>query len=210
MIRALLFGVALALVGVGAHAQTPTASAPVVTVAPTPAVTVPGQTIQPVTAAPAPAVVVPSSSFLNVGAAFGKLQPYVESIVGSLLSLAIGWLFFLARTKLNLSIDQSHRDALAAFLLRQASSLVADGFVKVTGLKVQVDSAALRNAALLGEQVVGDAVKFFGLSPANLAERIVDKLPQVPAVAAAMSADTVATATVATATTAAVVMAAGR
>lgn len=206
MIRALLFGVVLALAGIGAHAHAQTSTAPIAApsvVAPIPAATVPDQVV-------APAVVAPPSSFLNVGAAFGKLQPYVESVVGSLLSLAIGWLFFLARTKLNLSIDQSHRDALTAFLLRQASSLVADGFVKVSGLKVEVDSVALRNAALLGEQVVGDAVKFFGLSPASLAERIVDKLPQVPAVAAAMSADTVATATVATATTAAVVMAAGR
>lgn len=126
---------------------------------------------------------------INVGAAFGALEPYVNSLVGLAISALVGWLLYLAKSKLNLSIDDSMRDALQTWLTRQAQSLVADGAVKVSGLTIEVKSAALASAANLAIKEIPDAAKHFGMTPERLAEMIKDKLPAVPAVASAAKPD---------------------
>lgn len=135
------------------------------------------------------ATVVPAhADALNVGAAFATLAPYIDSVVGALLTALVGWVLYLAKTRLNVSIDDSARDALQTWLLRQASSLVADGAVKLNGLQVQVSNPALASAANVALQDIPDALKAFGLTPDKLQQMIVDKIPHVPAVAAAVAA----------------------
>lgn len=154
------------------QAQAPAATA----VAPAPA--------QAAAPAPPPSQAAPGG-VLDVGAAFGWLAPYVDTTVSAVLSALVGWVLLLLKSKLNLSVDQSHRDALQSFVLRQASSLVADGFVRMQGLKVTVDSTALRNAAELAGRFTQEAVQHFGITPQTLQEMIVDKIPHVPTVASA-------------------------
>lgn len=125
---------------------------------------------------------------IEIGQAFGTaLQPYIDAAVQALIAALVGWVLILAKNKLNVSIDDSRRDAVVTFLKRQASSLLADGAVKLKGVKIEVDNAALANAANKALDAIPDALKHFNLSPAALQERIVDMLPKEPAVAAAQA-----------------------
>lgn len=127
---------------------------------------------------------------INIGQAFGPLvQPYVDAAVQALIAALGAWVVWILKTKLGINIDEQHRDALVSAAQRQASSLVADGFVKIEqNGKVAVDSAALANAANAALLAVPDAAKHFDIeSPAAFAQRIVDALPHVPAIAGAQA-----------------------
>lgn len=121
---------------------------------------------------------------IEIGAALGGLQDYVNAIVTIAITALVGWVLYLVKSKLNISIDDSMRDALQTWLQRQASSLVADGAVKVRGLKIDVSNQAVADVANLALKEIPDAAAHFGLTPDKLAEMIKDKIPHVPAVAA--------------------------
>ena len=121
---------------------------------------------------------------IELGAALGGLQDYVNALITIAITALVGWVLYILKTKLNISIDDSMRDALQTWLQRQASSLVADGAVKVSGLKIDVKSDAVANVANLALKEIPDAAAHFGLTPDKLAEMIKDKIPHVPAVAA--------------------------
>lgn len=111
----------------------------------------------------------------------------VQGGIAAVISILVGWLFVTLQKKFKIDIEAKHRDALTAFLQRQASSLVARGAVKVQGLKVEVASDAVAVAANTALHAIPDALKFFGLTPEVLQKRIVDMLPQQPAIAQAQA-----------------------
>lgn len=117
----------------------------------------------------------------------GGLAEAVTAIVSAGIAALAGWLFAIVRRKWHIDIAAGHRDALVTFLQRQASSLIAQGAVKVSGVKVEVSNQALADAANLALRSIPDAMKFFNLTPADLASRIVDMLPKEPAVAQAQA-----------------------
>jgi hypothetical protein len=122
---------------------------------------------------------------INIGQALGPvLQPYVDAAVQALIVIGIGWLSWFFKTKLNINIDQGHADALARFAQGRANSLIADGFVKMNGLQVTVDNAALASEVNAAATMIPDAVAHFGITPDQLAAKIKDAIPQVPAGAA--------------------------
>lgn len=127
-------------------------------------------------------------SVVDVGQAFGWLEPYVNSAVGSLMLAGLAWLGTLLHQKFNVDLDAGARDALQSYARRMASSLVADGFVKLDGLKVDVHSEALANAANGSKDSVPDALKRFGIEPDDVGKMIVDYVHHVPTVAATAAA----------------------
>jgi hypothetical protein len=137
---------------------------------------------------PAPASPV-GGGVLNIGQAFGPfLQPYVDATVQGLIAALGGWVVWILKTKLGINVDAQHRDAIISAVQRQASSLVADGFVKIDQSgKIQIDNPSLYYSAQAAMAAVPDAVKHFGLTPQALADRIVDALPHVPSVAGAQA-----------------------
>src|SRR6185312_10906582 len=80
----------------------------------------------------------PSGGLIQLSA-FGWLEPYVDSVVQALILAGLSW---LAKSKYTQWMDQSARDALATFTKNTASSLIADGFVRMQGKSVTVSSAA--------------------------------------------------------------------
>jgi hypothetical protein len=120
--------------------------------------------------------------------AFGWLQPYVETVVSAGIMFALGWLAWILKTKWGIEIDAEQRDALHTFLARQAASLVADGFVKVDGLKIAVPSSVLATAANSAGTAIPAAMAHFGLTPEKIGQMIIDKIPAVPSVAAVAGA----------------------
>lgn len=126
---------------------------------------------------------------INVGQAFSDaVAPYVDAAVNALILAAVGWGLAWFRQKTGLEVDQAHRDALVTALQRQAGSLIADGEAKMSGLKVTVGNAALAKAANEALRAVPDAAKHFGLTPENVAARIVDMIPQTTAGAQVVAA----------------------
>lgn len=116
---------------------------------------------------------------IEIGQILGPfLQPYVDEIVNALILGAVGWVVSMIHKKTGIQIDESHRDALVRALQNQAGSLIADGFVKVSGAKITVDNKALAESANEVLAVVPDAVEHFGLKPDYIAKRIVDIIPQ--------------------------------
>ncbi len=134
----------------------------------------------------APAVAVAAE--VNVGQALnGSLQEIINATITGLIAVLVGWVAIVLKNKFNIDIEARHREALTAFLQRQASSLVAAGSVKLEGVKVEVKSEALAAAANSALAAIPSALAFFGLTPARIQDMIVDMVPKQPAIAAAQA-----------------------
>lgn len=122
---------------------------------------------------------------IDVGQDFGSWQPFVNTLVGGLLSAGLSWLGYLLHKKFNITITAEQRDALQTALMNQASSLIADGAASLKGKKIEVSDPKLAQAVDELKKSVPAAVKFFNLDTPDgqkaLADKIVDKIPQVPA-----------------------------
>jgi hypothetical protein len=125
---------------------------------------------------------------ISFGPLLGPLQPFVDALVSGLITAIVGWVLYVVKQKLNISIDDSMRDAFITWAKGQASSLVADGAVKVSGLQVSVESKALAMAANTILKLVPDAARHFNITPELAAQKIVDMIPHVPTVAAVAAA----------------------
>lgn len=113
--------------------------------------------------------------------AFGWLEPYVDTLVQLLIAAGFSW---FAKSRYSSYLDDTSRAALETFLKNRASSLIADGFVKMNGKVVDVHSQALADEANKAGAMIPGALKRFGLTPDVVAQKIVDAIPQVPAGAA--------------------------
>ena len=137
-------------------------------------------------------VMPPDNSVIDVGQAFGALAPFINSAVGVIITAGLGWLGTLLHKKFNIDIDAGARDALTTFLQRQASSLVADGAVKLNGLQVEVHNPSLAKAANEAITAIPGTLKRFGITPEKVSsvigDMIVDYVHHVPAVASVAAA----------------------
>lgn len=125
---------------------------------------------------------------IDIGQALnGSLQDIINGAVAALIAALVGWVAIVVKSKFSIDIEARHRDALTAFLQRQASSLIADGAVKLSGVKVEVKSEALAAAANTALAAIPGVLKFFGLTPEKIQGMIIDMLPKQPAVAQAQA-----------------------
>lgn len=127
-----------------------------------------------------------SAASIDIGLALGEtVQQVVQLIVTSAITALVGWGGYLLTKFTGIKIEAMHRETLRLFLERQASSLVAQGVVKLKGVKIEVDNVALANAANTALQAIPQAAAFFGLTPAMIAEKIVSVIPNQPAISEA-------------------------
>lgn len=125
---------------------------------------------------------------IDIGQAFGNsVQEIVNAAITAALAGLVGWVAWIFKSKFNIDIEARHREALTAFLQRQASGLVAAGAVKVQGLKLEVQNEQLAMAANSAIASIPMAMQFFGLTPARIQQMIVDLLPKQPAIASAQA-----------------------
>jgi uncharacterized membrane protein len=123
---------------------------------------------------------------INIGQALnGSLQEIINAAVTAVIAALVGWVLVIVKSKFNIDIEARHREALTAFLQRQASGLVAMGAVKLEGVKIEVKNEALAAAANTALAAIPGALAFFGLTPAKIQQMIVDLIPKEPAVAQA-------------------------
>lgn len=134
----------------------------------------------------APVVVVPpGGSIINVGGVFGPLiEPYVNSLIGAMLTALATWILWFVKNKIGINIDQAQADVYLRAAKNQASALIAAGFVQIEkNGKVTVNNSALAAAANDLLKSVPDAASHFTLQnrPDDVAKKIVAMIPQVPA-----------------------------
>jgi len=109
--------------------------------------------------------------------------PYVHAVIGAAITGIFGFVAFILKSKFNVEIDEKYRLALEAYAKRQAAALVAEGAVRVINSKIVVDSPNLRAAARTAVEAIPQTMRWFGLTPDNVAERIIAAIPHVPVVA---------------------------
>jgi hypothetical protein len=132
--------------------------------------------------APTIVTVTPKTSTISLSPAFAEwLQPYIDQAIDLLIVAFVGWLGKRYHDATGKDLDQAHRDALKTFLQNEASSLIADGLVKVENGKVQVSSADLAHVWNSAQMLIPAAAKHFGITPDYVAKRVVDTIPQVAA-----------------------------
>lgn len=125
---------------------------------------------------------------IDIGQAFSEsLQPYINAVVTALITAMVGWVLALAAKYFNVQVEADHREALTLFLQRKASGLVADGAVKLKGIRIEVDNAALAAAANTALAAIPQAMSWFNLTPDKVAQMIVDLIPKQPAIAEAQA-----------------------
>jgi hypothetical protein len=123
----------------------------------------------------------PSIGVIDVGAAFGWLQPYVNAAVGALLTALATWVMWALKTKLGLQIEDSHRDAYLTAAKNRAAELIAKGFVSMQERgKVEIDNRALADAVNTLVRAVPDAVKQFNIKESDIERTITAMVPQIP------------------------------
>lgn len=117
----------------------------------------------------------------------GQLRDIMVTVVAGVTTAFLAWVSYWVKQKFGIDIEARHREALTAFLNRQASALIAMGAVKLEGIKVDVKSEAVASLARMALTAVPDAMKFFNLTPQIVGDMIVDLIPKQPAVAQAQA-----------------------
>jgi hypothetical protein len=120
-----------------------------------------------------------SATAVDVGGIYGGFRPYIVDIVGSLITLGVGWLLVLLKSKFNLDIDASHRDALQTALTNGAGLALNKLGNSLQGKSIEVGNPAVASAVNLVLKSAPDALAHFGITPESVAQKIVAKLPQV-------------------------------
>lgn len=110
------------------------------------------------------------------------VRPYLLEIVGVLAAAIVAWIADLVRRKLGLEIEQKHRDALQTALKNAAGLAIAKGGVIAEGQKFSLHSPLMIEAVKYVEKAAPDALKYFGISPESVAEKIAAKLGVMKAV----------------------------
>ena len=116
-----------------------------------------------------------------------QIRDVVLAIAGAVIAAAGGWLSYWVKQKFGIDIEAKHREALTAFLTRQASALLSMGAVKLEGVRIDVKSDAVASLARTAFTAIPDAMKFFNLTPQIIGDMIVDLIPKQPAVASAQA-----------------------
>jgi hypothetical protein len=116
-----------------------------------------------------------------------SIRDIAVTLVAGVTTAFLGWMSYWVKQKFGVDIEAKHREAIAAFVSRQASGLIAAGAVKLEGIKIDVKSEALASAARMAMAAIPDALAYFGLTPGKIAEMIVDVIPKEPSISGAQA-----------------------
>lgn len=116
------------------------------------------------------------------------VKPYLDFLVQDVITLVIvpGIGYAIYRW-LGIRIDTRYSDQLSKLMMNAASGLIATGAARVGTAGIDVHSPALKAEADKLISYAPNAVKWFKLTPESVADRIVQKIPQVPAVATSLA-----------------------
>lgn len=121
----------------------------------------------------------PAAAAIDLGEVYGSFKPYIEAAVTAGVVGLVGVVLELLRRKLNLSIDDSSRAALQTALTNGAGLALNKIGNSLQGRTVEVGHPAVEEALRYVLAAAPAAIARFGLSPDQLREKIIAKMPQV-------------------------------
>lgn len=113
---------------------------------------------------------------VDLGAAYQAAAAFFLPIISVLGAAIAGWLANLIRVKFNLDIEAKHREAIQTALTNAAGYALAKGATLVEGKQLDVHSPAVAAAINYALAAAPDAIKYFGITPENIAEKLAAKL----------------------------------
>jgi hypothetical protein len=125
----------------------------------------------------------PAAAEISVGQAFGVWKPYIDAAISAAAFAAVGFVVFYVNKMTGLKIEDSQREALQTALTNAAGLVVNQLGNKLDGKVITSGHQAIDQAVNYVLKSAPQAVERFALSPAELREKIIAKVPQVaPAV----------------------------
>lgn len=119
------------------------------------------------------------TSTVSAGDVYSAMLPYFASAVGAVITFLVGWVLMLAKSKLGISIDDSMRSSLQTAATNAAGLALNSLDNTLSGKTIDVKHPAIAEAVLYVVKNAPDAMAHFGLSPDQIAQKILALLPQV-------------------------------
>lgn len=116
---------------------------------------------------------------ISVGQAFGAWKEYIDAIVSAVVFALVGLLFAAVYKWTGIKIEDSQRQALQTALTNGAALVLNKLENKLQGKTVTTGSPGVDDAVNYVLKSAPAAVAKFGLTPAELREKIIAKVPQV-------------------------------
>lgn len=123
---------------------------------------------------------------VKIGALIAPWADMIVSTVAVLIGALVTWITALISRKTGIEIEARHREALQSALTNGAGLVLSKITVPLSNLSMDVKSPLVKIGVEYVLNAAPDAVKKFGLSPDELAEKLVAKLglassPALPA-----------------------------
>ena len=113
---------------------------------------------------------------VNVSSLYELLSTFLMPLAGVIGAAIAGWLANLLRVKFNLDIEQRHREALQTAITNAVGLAISKGATLTAGKTIDVGNPAVAAALNYALAAVPDAIKYFGLTPEAVANKIAAKL----------------------------------
>lgn len=105
--------------------------------------------------------------------------PILGMIISTIIAVFLPILLTKLAAKFNLQIEQQKRDALQTTLTNAAGGLLQQLGTRAKDVRITIADQKMRDAVQRVINGAPDAVKWAGLNEAEIARRILEKLPQI-------------------------------
>lgn len=116
------------------------------------------------------------STTVPVAGLYDLIASFLLPIVSVLVAAIGGYLANLLRIKFGLQIEEQHRNAFQTALTNAAGLAIAKGKDIAAGKSVDVKNPAIADAVNYVIAAAPDALKYFGITPAAIAEKVTAKI----------------------------------
>lgn len=113
---------------------------------------------------------------VNVGSIFGAWRPYLTELVSIAIAAFLGWVLNLIRQRTGLDIEARHREALQTALTNAAGLVISRVDGAAAAVKIPVGSPVIREGVEYVLKGAPDALKYFGITPDSLRDKVFAKV----------------------------------
>ena len=103
-----------------------------------------------------------------------EVMPYLLALLSVVASAALAWITKKIHEWTGITIEARHREALQSALMNGARAALAKSVPQ--GMAVDINNVAVREGVRFVLESVPDAVKYFGLTPADIEKHLAPKL----------------------------------
>jgi hypothetical protein len=113
---------------------------------------------------------------IDGGAVFGLVKPYLVELIGVAIFALLGWGTKILKAKTGIEIDAKHRDTIQLALTNAAGLVISKAGDHMIGRKMDLKNEALAQAVGYVIKAAPEAIEHFGLTAAELREKIEAKI----------------------------------